>query len=228
MAKKGDNLGPNEAPFYDAKAKEILRRADTWRDIEINEKNADQITADINDAAELRKAADKDRKALVDPFIAGQRRVNDDFKPVISRIGDAETFMKSRLSVHLRELRAKQEREAREKRAAAEKAKREALALADDPLVGREVQRESYAKTAEATRAERATPLARPAGGGRAVGLKKRRYARITDAKALVMHFAAHPSIVDEAERLANAAIRAARGGPVNIPGVEVVEDDRA
>lgn len=221
----GDNKGPKDANFYSREADALKERAQSWRDIEINDKNAEQIAADIEKAASLRRDAENDRKELVRPFLDGQNRVNGEYKPVIERIDNLEKFMKNLLTTYMREVKRRQEEEARQKREQAERKKREAEALKDDPLIGRDVQREAKSAAIEADRAERARPNI-SGGGARAVGLKTRYKARITDVKALVMHYATYPDVIDAAERLANQDIRAAKGD-ITIPGVEVVKDEK-
>ena len=49
----------------------------------------------------------------------------------------------------------------------------------------------------------------------------------MTDAKALVLFYAEHPDVLGAATKCANAAIRAAKGGPLTIPGVEIKTEEK-
>ena len=222
MLDHGDNQGPKSADYYNGLAQTIKENAERWLDLEVTDKNADLLTADINEAAKVRKEIEADRKALVEPFLVGQRKINDDYNPLKHSVTNSENDMKAVLGGYLKALKQKQEEEARQARAAAEKAKREAEILAEDPEIGREVQRDAYKAEVEAKRAERQTATAAPVDGGRSIGLKKRRSVVITDVRVLVAHYATHPDMVDLAEKLANREIRAAKGAAIEIPGVRI------
>jgi hypothetical protein len=43
-----------------------------------------------------------------------------------------------------------------------------------------------------------------------------------------VAHYASHPASIAEADRLANAEIRAAKGAEISIPGIEINEEQVA
>jgi hypothetical protein len=129
-------------------------------------------------------------------------------------------------------LKAEDERkraEAEEARLKAEAEAKAAAMLADDEFVGADMAERAKQADIEAKRAERAAEYNTVAGAesARAMGLRTYYRAKVLDSKAMVEHFAGHPDVIAAAEKLANAQIRAAKGGPVSIPGVEVVEDRR-
>jgi hypothetical protein len=86
--------------------------------------------------------------------------------------------------------------------------------------------------SAQAKEAEKAAASAgkvqSSSGSARTISLRTIRSANVTDASALVAHYANHPAIIAEAERLANADIRAAKGAAISIPGVNINEEQVA
>ena len=116
--------------------------------------------------------------------------------------------------------------EAAEKaRRMAEEEARRAAELADDPILGEDVQ--DAAKLAQqkadvAAASVKTVATVKGSEGFRAAGVRVSYKAKVTSAAAMVAHFATNPDVIAAAEKLANSAIRAAKGS-ITIPGVEVV-----
>ena len=141
-----------------------------------------------------------------------------DFKPVIGQAEGIAALGKRLLQPFLV---AEQKRQAAE----AAEARRKAELLHDDALLAERAQ--SQAKEAEKVAAS-AHKVQSSSGSARTISLRTVRSAEVTDAAALVAHYATHPAIIAEAERLANADIRAAKGAAIAIPGVKIHEEQVA
>lgn len=191
-----------------------------------SESEAAAIRDAIDVFSKLAKAAEADRKATKEPYLEQGRKIDASFKPVAAR-ADAEILpRKAVLTAYL----AEQERRKREEAAAAARAAAEAARLAEamkeDAFAGDcAAEMAACAERDAAYAAARAAQNTIKGSSDRAMGLRTVRKARVVDPAALVAHYAAHPDVVALCERLANAVIRASRGAPIAIPGVEVAEE---
>jgi hypothetical protein len=181
--------------------------------VEITAENAPALRDVIARGVALGKKIEAARKCAKQPHLDACKDVDADFKPVAEHVTGISNGAKGLLTPFLVAEQKRQQEAAAEARAWAEVlASKEASATAA----------ETEKQAAAAGRVESASGLAR------AISLRTYRSARVIDASALVAHFAGHASVIEAAEKLANAAIRDAKGEHVAIPGVEVVEEQRA
>lgn len=190
--------------------------------------NSGVVKDKIAKAKEIAKEIEEARKAAKEPHLEAGRQIDAAFNPLKDKITDAWSGPSKMLEAWMIAERKRAEEVAREAaRLAAEKAERE---KAITEFVGEQSEDVAALNTAAAKAkklAEEAGRVQSASGEGRATGLKTVRTAKVTDAKALVVHYFEHPDVLGAATKLANAAIRAAKGGPISIPGVEVQEEQR-
>lgn len=224
------NNPPESAQYYIDQLEGLKDRVTQWSQTEINGENAGALRDLIGDIKNVAKAAEKDRKATKEPYLEQGRKIDKDFKPVASL---ADDFVKP-LTRALSEFMALEERRRREEaeraRIEAEKKAAAAEALKEDEFAGDFAQAQAEQAEVVAKRAERAADNTSVKGSDsdRAMGLRTYRKAKIINGAMLVGHFANNPDVIALCEKLANAEIRAAKGGEVSIPGIEIVEEKRA
>jgi hypothetical protein len=223
------NNAPRDAQFYLSQLERLKAQAAIWAQGVVTVGNAGALRDLIGEIDAWSKAAEKDRKAIKEPYIEQGRRIDAQFKPVGER---AESFMKPLKAMLTSFLQAEEKRKREEADAArkeADEKARLAAALADDDVFGARVA--DMAKDAQqaADQAQRLAQYNAVKGddADRALGLRTYRKAKIVNAAMIVAHFADHPEVIAVCEKLANAAIRAASGGPVAIPGIEIIEEKR-
>lgn len=226
----GHNNPPKEAAAFKEQLESLQERLADWKESTVTGENVTALHEHISEASALKKDADKARAETKEPFLTKGRKIDAEYKPYITGFDDAVKGLKKILTAYLVEQeRLKKEAEAKAK-AEAEAADRLAMELKDDPLIGADVTSDADEKAAAAKvaarDAEQAGAVASDAG--RTVALRTVRYANILQPAVLVGHYASHPDMVALAEKLANAEIRAAKGQPVNIPGIEIVEEQKA
>jgi len=223
-------LSNNPPPAAELFAEEIYslnERAENFGPV--SDDNAGEARDLIGIAKKLAKDIDAKRDEEKRPHLDAGREIDGTYKPLV----ESAKYACSTLEKSLTEFIVEQKRKAEEIRRAAEaKAAEEAAkakALADDALLG-----ESTAEAAQeaANAAEIATAKEKMAGnvkgseGFRAAGLRTIRKATVTDQAKLIFHYHSHPDVMEVCLRLANAEIRAAKGAPISIPGIEVVETE--
>jgi hypothetical protein len=223
-------LSNNPPPAAELFAEEIYslnERAENFGPV--SDDNAGEARDLIGLAKKLAKDIDAKRDEEKRPHLDAGREIDGTYKPLV----ESAKYACSTLEKSLTEFIVEQKRKAEEIRRAAEaKAAEEAAkakALADDALLG-----ESTAEAAQeaANAAEIATAKEKMAGnvkgseGFRAAGLRTIRRATVTDQAKLIFHYHSHPDVMEVCLRLANADIRAAKGAPISIPGIEVVETE--
>lgn len=196
-----------------------------------------EISADTAGAANdlirlcgnLAKEIDKTRKAEKEPHLEAGRKVDAVYMPLSKEAADTPTELKAKLSAHLRE----QERIAREKAAEAariaeeERLRVEAEKAVSMPADEDELEAEAAAAEIRAAAAAAEAEKARTAKGSHglmASGLKTKRQVVITDPVGLVRHFHKHPDVIETCLKLAQAQVRAAKGGDVDIEGIAIKE----
>lgn len=200
---------------------------------EVNADTAPKIRDLLARVGEMAKKVEKGRKEAKEPHLEAGRKVDAEFKPLNETLADLKKAIDRPLAAWMRAEQERQRAEAEAARKAEEEAAQFAEAMAeddDDDMAAR--AREFAEKRAAESRlkqaqAENAGRVQSADGFTRAAGLRTYRSAEIIDAAKLVAHFASHPDVIDAAHKAANAAIRAAKGGPVEIPGVRVVEEQR-
>lgn len=229
-------IGHNSrAYFADALAAQ-LKGADVW---------ATRPTLDADTAPRARdfvaglkklfKEADEARKTEKAPHTEAAKAVDDGWRPTLTAIERTLNGIEPKLATFLRAEKAKADAakaEADRQRRAAEaqvlaaqeaaaRAQTESakiVALAEADAAAAAAKRAADAAAAPPVRVDSATGLARRAG------LRTVRKARIDDLGRALLHYRTRPEVAALIEQLANAEIRAAKGVPLTIPGVTVVE----
>lgn len=223
-----NNNAPRDAEDYLAELDRFVPACAQWAQGVVTGANAGEVRDLIGKIDALSKSAEKDRKAIKEPYLEQGRKIDTAFKPVAERAESLMKPLKAMLTAFLAAEEKRKREEAEAARKEAEAKARAAEALKEDAFVGEHVAQ--MAKEAE-QRAAQAIRLAennavKGAETDRALGLRTYRKARIVNAAMLVGHYANHPEVLAVCEKLANAAIRA-HGGEVSIPGVEVIEEKK-
>jgi hypothetical protein len=204
---------PNEtgAADFENEIGALKMELDAFKGVEITAENAPEVRDVIARAGEMSKRAEARRKDDKQPHLDAGRAVDASYKPVLASIAEIGTAAKAILKPFIIAEQERQRAEAEAARKAAEKAREDAI------MSERAAAKEKAA--AEPVRISGGTT------GARAVSLRTRRFAQITDAAALVVHYADRISVIEAAEKCANAEIRAAKGGAISIPGVTIAEE---
>jgi hypothetical protein len=191
--------------------------AAAFEGVEITAENAPALRDVIARGVAIGKRIEAARKDAKKPHLDACKDVDADYKPVAEHVTGIANAAKGLLTPFMV---AEQKRQ----QAEAEEARKKAEALRKDALLSERAE----ARAVEAEKAAQApVRIASASGFSRAGSLRTYRSARVIDAAAMVAHFAGHAAVIEAAERLANAAIRDAKGAAINIPGVEVVEEQR-
>ncbi len=210
---------PNDIPTPDDFTHEIGAlewEASEFDGVEITHENAPAVRDVIARATALAKRIEDARKTAKQPHLDAGREVDASFKPPLEKVSGIGALAKKILTPYLA---AEQERQRAEAEAARKLAEEAAKADSENAAKAEAAAREAERKAQDAGR------VASKSGLARAVSLRTVRRAVVTDAKALVAHYAAHPAVIEAAEKLANADIRAAKGAAVEIPGISIEEE---
>lgn len=225
---------------HNAKAAEFLDVAGKWLDLkEIQtEDQAARLTDFITGVKQRQKATDEDRKADKKPHDDAGKKVQAAYNPIIEKLKKAVERVTPMQTAWLTKLEEQRRAEARRAEEEARRAEAEAARLAQQAEARNDIAGEAEAEEAAKRAAEMkkdAAGLAKKraqvksaTGGGRTTSLRTVRSAKITNVRMLFMHYQAHPDVAECLKRLADAEIRAAKGAPVNIPGIEVIEERKA
>lgn len=193
---------------------------------DLSESNIVQARALLEREVGLRQRLDNERKVKVEPHLTAQREVNGYYNALIERGKTAIGGLKLRVMAYLK---AEEDR----RQEALRRATADAIA-AEEAAVEEEDPFAAFDKTKEAERAARierdaATVAAAPArikgGGARSLSLRTSYVVVVTDAEALVKHFADHAKVIELATALAQAQVRGAKGHHCNIAGIRVNEE---
>ena len=227
MHNEGHNNPPDNAVLFAEKIAELESKASDTFEVEITEANAGDMRDLIGLGDDLAKEIEKTRKAEKAPHLDAGKAVDALYNPLKDAAKSAMSLVRSKLQAFLIEQKRIADEKAREaERLAAEEAAK-AKALEDDALVGEEAAKDAEAAAAEARLAaaeEKAKASIKGTSGMRAMSMRTTRKAQIVDAAKLVEAFIDHPDVIAAAEKVANSEIRAAKGQPITIPGVEIVE----
>ena len=233
----GHNIGAGfEALTEEAKA--LIEKCSRLAGEEINAANAGIIRDAIGDEVKLRKKLDNAKGDEKRPHLDANAEIEARYKKVLSQIADAATALSKRLKAFIEAEEQKRREEAERIRKAAEEEARKAaeaaaaLATAEpDPFETFDAQQaEDAAKEAQAKAAEAAKVAAERVrvtsaeGDFRATSLKSTWSARVTDAAALVAHYASRQSVIEAALACANAEMRTSKGQAI-IPGAVAHEE---
>ena len=191
----------------------------------ITEANAGDARDLIGLAKKLAKDIDAKRDEEKRPHLEAGRQIDATFKPLVDAANAAPAPLSNALLAYVNEQKRLAAEAAEKARRMAEEEARRAAELADDPILGEDVQ--DAAKLAQqkadvAAASVKTVATVKGSEGFRAAGVRVSYKAKVTSAAAMVAHFATNPDVIAAAEKLANSAIRAAKGS-ITIPGVEVV-----
>jgi len=216
------NNPPSAAELFADEIASLKERVATFG--QITETNAGDARDLIGLATKLAKEIDAKRDEEKRPHLEAGRQIDATYKPLVDDAKSAPDPLRKALLEYVNEQKRKADEEARLARIKAEQEARAAAILADDPLLGEEAVEaaklaEQKAEVAAATVKTVAT--VKGSEGFRAAGVRKSYRAKVIDAKAMVMHYAAHPDVIAAAEKAANAEARTSKGS-AQIPGVEI------
>jgi hypothetical protein len=180
-----------------------------------------------DDALKLAKEIEETRKMVKQPHLDASTAVDTAYAPLRDSLEAAARAVKKMVETWVIAEKRKAEAEAEAARKAAEEAAK--AQAEEDPFLCDEQLIEQANTTAAIanTRALAARQVVSAAGTSKTSSLRTVRFAEVKDAKALVLHYAEHPDVLGAATKLANAAIRAAKGGPCVIPGVEIKSEEK-
>lgn len=188
----------------------------------VDANNSGYVKDLIDKAKGLVKDIENARKQTKEPHMQAAKDVDAAYNPLKEQVQEAYKAPYDMLNAWAVAERKRAEKEAEEARKKAEETARES-----DPFLSDDETTVAEANTQAAIAENAAKAASRVTGSGRASGLKTYRSALVKDGKALVIHFWEHPDVLGAATKLANAQIRAAKGGPVSIPGIEIKEEHR-
>ncbi len=226
--------GSNMPPAIDAFSMaldDVYGEAKNWLDgaaIE-NQAQADAIGVIMATARRIRRDADTARAAEKQPFDLASKAVQEKWRPLLTRADNIVTAAQKPLTAFLEAEQARQ-------REAAEAARAEVLRLQQEANEARQAsagnlaaveQAEALQKDADravkaAGRAEKVKPNV--AGMDRAVGLRSRQIATVTDHRALLEHVMK----TDPAPLKAWLDEYARKALPSQLPGVTISNERRA
>jgi hypothetical protein len=202
-----------------------------------DEASAQRARALLADALRLRKTIKAEHETEKRPHLEAGRAVDAKWGALSNAVTEAEKPINLALTQWMQAEQARRDALAAEARriAAEEAAKAAALAAAaeaddgdnlfagSDALTAEQAARDAAIK-AQAAAAESRVRVADAEGNARAASLRKTWSVEVTDGPALVMHYAKSRTLIDEAARIATAAVRAAKGDAAGIPGIRVIE----
>lgn len=204
----------------------------------VTEETAGAYRDAIGYGGELGKEIDGQRDAEKRPHLEAGRAIDATYKPLVAGCEAIRTSLRSTLQAWMnereREARRIADEKARALREAEEAARSTAAALepddADDPFLAATAP-DLNAVAADAKDAEIEAKLAArvgsEAGGFNALGLKTRRKAVVVNSELLALHYlhAGNRELLALLDKLANADVRHAKGSPLALPGVDIVEE---
>lgn len=215
-------MGSNVLAAITIEAEETL--AELAKVTVINGENCGKVKDLVDNAKRLAKSMDESRKMAKAPHAQAAEAVDAAYKPLIDSVDAAARAVNKLVESWVIAEKRRAEAEAAEARRKAEEAAAEADPFLDDAEEAATAQ--AAAAIAE-TRAVAARQVTSAAGISKASSLRTVRSAVVTDAKALACFYAEHPDVLAAATKCANAAIRAAKGGPLIIPGVEIKVEEK-
>lgn len=223
MSDIGHNNPPEAAILFQEEIDTIKARADAVT--EITAGNAGDVNDLIKLAGKLAKDIDAKRKEEKQPHLDAGKEVDGTYNPLKDEATKAVDPLKSKLAAYIAEQRRIADEARRQAERIAAEETRKAELLKDDALVGEDAAKDAAQAAIDLASAKaqaKAATNVKGSEGFRAAGLRTARKAIITDAAKLVAHYAGHADVIALCERLANADIRAAKGAPISIAGVEV------
>lgn len=220
--------GHNNPPRYEAFAmalEDVRLEAGNYLDgatVETQEQ-ADAIGVIMGQARDIKRDADKARTEDKKPHLDAGRKVDDNYKAVLQTADDIVKAAQGPLSVFLTEqARVQEELRVKAKREA-DRAAQEAIAAeraAAGNIEALEAAREKQLAADDAQKASVIADKAKPrvAGSGRAISLRTRQVAVVTNYRALLLHIAGtdKPALDAFLDEYARKAL------PSQLPGVRI------
>jgi hypothetical protein len=222
---------------------DLLTEAYNWADgagVE-NQAQADEVSRLIEDLRLNAKAADDERKRENEPFDQGKAAIQAKYAPLIAdpktkspgRVWKAIDALKATLAPYLRKVEEEKREVERVAREAAEaKAREAAEAMRAASAADLESREAAEAKIAEAEAAQKEAKLAandkaHAVGGSRAMGLRTKRTARLTNARAAAAFFWNRDANAFDAllQKLADDMVRAGQWEQLEGNGFDVIEE---
>lgn len=216
------NNPPSAAELFLDEALRLTRLASEFGPV--TEANAGEARDLIGLAKTLAKDIEAKREEEKRPHIDAGRQIDATYKPIKEAADKATDPLSKALMAHINEQKRLAAEAAEKARRMAEEEARRAVELADDPILGEDVvdaAKLAQQKAEVAAASVKTVATVKGSEGFRAAGVRKSFRAKVIDAKAMVMHFAAHPDVIAAAERAANAEARSSKGS-AQIPGVEI------
>lgn len=218
-------IGSNALAMLTQQAEETLETLATIT--EVNAGNCGDVKDMADHALKLSKEIEASRKLAKQPHQDAATAVDNAYNPLRDKVEAAARAVKNMVEAWVIAEKRKADAIAAEARRIAEEAAK--AAAEDDPFLADETQATAAAEAVALaeTRALAARQVTSAAGISKASSLRTVRSAVVTDAVALVTFYANHPDVLGAATKCANAAIRAAKGGPLKIPGVQIKEEEK-
>ena len=224
--------------------KDIAAAAAAWLDLgKIEDEQTAALAADqISQMVELKKQIEAAQKAGKAIWAAKGKKAGEAYERILGGASIGIEKMRSMQTAYLTRVREEKEREAERQRAeaealAAEAAAQKARAEQSNDLLGMADAQKAEAEAQAAQKlAQRSTAAANKVsvksatGAGRGVSLVRTKRARITNHMAAMLHYKAHPDMIELVQRLAAAEVRAASFSVEKdaIPGVEAYYEEAA
>lgn len=229
------NIGHNKADDVEAYREMLARfKADADAVTEINEGNAQFVRDHVGYGGKLAKEIDATRDDKKRPHLEAGRQIDGAYKPLIEECDKIIKGLKQKLAAFLDAREREAKRVAEEARRKLEEAERLAAKAVEEPeedpfLAATAPTVDVKAAHVEAKIAEgqalAASRVSSAAGGFAATSLKTKRSAKVTDWRALALHYLGNGEMRATLEKLANSDIRHAKGADIEIPGVEIVTE---
>lgn len=217
-------MGSNALAMLTEQAQEMLAALAEIK--AVTNANCGDVKDLADDGLKLAKEIEESRVLAKKPHADAAKGVDDAYNPLKESVESAARAVKKLVEAFVIAEKKRAEAEAAEARRKAEEL---AAAQAEvDPFLADDaaIQEAQTVVAIAETRAMASRQVMSATGLSKASSLRIVRSAVVKDAKALVLFYAEHPDVLGAATKCANAAIRAAKGGPCVIPGVEIEEKE--
>lgn len=225
------NNGPMGAGDFIDPLNELEQNLSTYQDMTLDAESCAKLNDLIKEIDTVRKAADKSRIAIKEPHLTASRKVDADFKPVITKAKDMHNSGKALVTAYLVEQKRIAEEERRKAEEEAVRKARIAEQLANDALIGEDVQKdaEEAARVADIALVNEANSGRAGSFGGsaRTMSLRTSYRAEIENATVAAAYFADHPKVQDAIISAANALLRSP-DRPNAIAGMKIIQEQKA
>lgn len=218
------NNPPSAAELFLDEALRLTRLASEFGPV--TEANAGEARDLIGLVKTLAKDIEAKREEEKRPHIDAGRQIDATYKPIKEAADKAADPLSKALMAHINEQKRLAAEAAEKARRMAEEEARRAAELADDPILGEDVvdaAKLAQQKADVAAASVKTVATVKGSEGFRAAGVRKTWKAEVTDAAAMVAHYAKHPDVIAAALKIANADARTSKG-VYQIPGVKVIE----